>query len=209
VSYEGVQHRLRFCFDQLTCVKMAEFQFQLQWRKQKKLGWVGEKSCFFFLKFPGDKGSVRRCVAVMQQPVLLLPSLRTFSRNRRKTSQYVYEELIIWPVWTNYLWTVPLMSKNDKHALDFALHLSRLFRCRWVWTFHVWLMLSSPNACLIIAWFSVALFPTFTQNLMLFLLLDPSWNRIRAHTRPKIKGIKKSANPTSCVEVCTLARKIC
>jgi hypothetical protein len=28
---------------------------------------------FFGQKFPGEKGSVRRCVVVMQQPIFLLP----------------------------------------------------------------------------------------------------------------------------------------
>jgi hypothetical protein len=49
------------------------------------------------------------------------------------------------------------VKEND----DFALHLYRHFRSWWVWTFHVWLMLSSTNACLIIARVSVALFPRF------------------------------------------------
>jgi hypothetical protein len=35
VFCEGVQHRLRFCLDHLSCVKMAAFQVLLQSRKQK------------------------------------------------------------------------------------------------------------------------------------------------------------------------------
>jgi hypothetical protein len=38
VLYAGVQHRLRFFFDQLNCVKMAVFQFYLQLKKQRKVG---------------------------------------------------------------------------------------------------------------------------------------------------------------------------
>jgi hypothetical protein len=41
------------------------FPFYLQSGKQKKVGWVG--------KFPGEKGSVRRCIVAMQQSLLLLP----------------------------------------------------------------------------------------------------------------------------------------
>jgi hypothetical protein len=55
---------------------------------------------------------------------------------------------------------------NDEHALDFAFHLSRLFRPRCVWTSGVLLVLSSPKACLIIVRASVALFQRFVQNLM-------------------------------------------
>jgi hypothetical protein len=35
VFCEDVQHRLRFCFDHLSCVKMAAFRFYLQSRKQR------------------------------------------------------------------------------------------------------------------------------------------------------------------------------
>jgi hypothetical protein len=52
------------------------------------------------------------------------------------------------------------VKENDGHALDFALHLSRLFQSR---------CLFSPNACLIIARVSVSLILTFLQNFMLFL----------------------------------------
>jgi hypothetical protein len=55
------------------------------------------------------------------------------------------------------------VKENEEHALGFALHLSRNFQSRLVWTFHVRLMLSSPNACLIIARDSVAIFPRFAQ----------------------------------------------
>jgi hypothetical protein len=61
------------------------------------------------------------------------------------------------------------IKANDEYALDFALQLSRLFRPLWVFTFRVRLMCFSPNACLIIASISVALFPGLAQNLMLFL----------------------------------------
>jgi hypothetical protein len=35
---EGVQHRLRFCLDHLSCVKIAAFQFYLQSGKGMKVG---------------------------------------------------------------------------------------------------------------------------------------------------------------------------
>jgi hypothetical protein len=52
---------------------------------------------------------------------------------------------------------------------DFALHLPHLFRSWWVWTYCARLILSSQNACLIIARVSVTLFLRFAQNLVLFL----------------------------------------
>jgi hypothetical protein len=65
------------------------------------------------------------------------------------------------------------VKENDENALDFALHLFRLFLSALNRACHsnsrVRFMLSSPNACLITVKVSVALFPRFAQNLMLFL----------------------------------------
>jgi hypothetical protein len=55
------------------------------------------------------------------------------------------------------------------NALDFTLHLPRLSRSALNQACHsntcIWSMLSSLNACPIIARVSVTLFPRFTQNL--------------------------------------------
>jgi hypothetical protein len=73
VLCEGVRHRLRFCLNHLSCVKMAAFQFYLQSGKQRRVGWVGDDCHIVFgQKFPGEKVSVIQYV-VMQQQVLLLP----------------------------------------------------------------------------------------------------------------------------------------
>jgi hypothetical protein len=48
-------------------------------------------------------------------------------------------------------------KETNEYALDFVLHLSRLFWSRCVWTFRVRLVLSSANACIITARVSVAL----------------------------------------------------
>jgi hypothetical protein len=56
------------------------------------------------------------------------------------------------------------IKKNYEHSLDFALHLSRLLRFRWVWTFRIRFMPSSQNVCLITARVSAALFLRFVQN---------------------------------------------
>jgi hypothetical protein len=69
---EGAQHHLRFGISHLYCVKMAAFQFYLQSGKQRKVWWVGNDSHVVFgKKFPGEKGSVRQYIVVMQQLVLL------------------------------------------------------------------------------------------------------------------------------------------
>jgi hypothetical protein len=70
----------------------------------------------------------------------------------------------------------PLAVKgNDEHSLGFAVHLSRLFRSALNRGCHlitrVRLLLSSPNASLILGRFSVPLFPRFAQSLILFLCL--------------------------------------
>jgi hypothetical protein len=71
---EGVQQRLQFCFDHVSCVKRPLFQFYLQSEKQRKVGWVEDDSHVVLgKKFPGEKGSVRRCVVMMQQPVIFSP----------------------------------------------------------------------------------------------------------------------------------------
>jgi hypothetical protein len=77
VISKGVQHRMSICLDRLICVKIVAFQFYLQSGKQRKVGRVGDDSHVVFgNKFHGEKGNVRRCVVVMQQPVLLSPRFR-------------------------------------------------------------------------------------------------------------------------------------
>jgi hypothetical protein len=40
---------------------------------------MDDSNIIFGQKFPGEKGSVRRCVVVMQQPVLLSPNFKAKS----------------------------------------------------------------------------------------------------------------------------------
>jgi hypothetical protein len=73
---EAVQHCLRFCLDHLGCVKMAAFQLGKQRKVAKdqvrRVEWLGGDSLVVLgQKFPGEKGSGRRCVVMMQQPFLL------------------------------------------------------------------------------------------------------------------------------------------
>jgi hypothetical protein len=69
---------------------------------------------------------------------------------------------------------------------DFALHLSCPYWFRWVWTFPVWLMLSSLNACLIIA--MACIFSEICTKSDAIPLSYPAWNRIRPrYTTPNKK----------------------
>jgi hypothetical protein len=68
--HEGVKYRLRFCLQHFNCVKMAAFLFYIQSGEQRKVERVGNNSHVGSgKKFPGEKGIVKRCVVVMQQPV--------------------------------------------------------------------------------------------------------------------------------------------
>jgi hypothetical protein len=57
---EGVQHRLPFYLNNLSCAEMAAFHSHLQSGKQRKVGSVGDDSHVKFgQKFPSEKGSVK------------------------------------------------------------------------------------------------------------------------------------------------------
>jgi hypothetical protein len=92
---------------------------------------------------------------------------------------------------------------DDDYALDFAYHLSFPFRSALNRACHsnteVWLLLSSPNACLII-WHCTK----FDAH----SLLDPWWNHIRPETQLQIKGHKKWTQLPSCMKFCTLTPKL-
>jgi hypothetical protein len=77
VFCEGVQHRMRFCLDYLSCVKMAAFQLYLQSADRKTSGgWGATVMLFSGQNFSREKGSVRWRVVVRQQPILLSPKFR-------------------------------------------------------------------------------------------------------------------------------------
>jgi hypothetical protein len=59
-----------------TVSKWCLFSFIFNRGKRKKVGWVGDGSHVVFgKKFRDEKGSMRLCVVVMQQLVLLSPKL--------------------------------------------------------------------------------------------------------------------------------------
>jgi hypothetical protein len=153
---------------------MMAFEFYLQSGKQRKVDSVGNDTYIVFgKKFPGENGSVRLCVVMMQQPVLPLPKFGA-------KSSHIFTDMALnvtavcgidcFVCQGELFMNNPFDIKgNDEHALGFAFHLFRPFSLSVNLTFYVRLMLSSPNACLIIARISVALFPKFERSLMLFL----------------------------------------
>jgi hypothetical protein len=66
--------------------------------------------------------------------------------------------------------------------------------------FHVRLIFSSPNAYLFIVGVFIAVFPKFAQNLMLFLLSDPSRNLIRPDAQLQIKRRKNQLGEILCTD---------
>jgi hypothetical protein len=59
-------------------VKVVAFQFYLQSGKQRKIWWVGI-TVILRQKFHSEKGSVRQCIVVMKQAVILSPKFKAKS----------------------------------------------------------------------------------------------------------------------------------
>jgi hypothetical protein len=110
---------------------------------------------------------VKRCVVVTQQPVLQAKPSHILTQSPWNVT--IVCEIDSLACQDEFFINTPTdVKENDEHSLHFTLHLSRLFCSRWVWTFRIRLVLSSPNASLITVRVSVAFFPWFAQNLMLF-----------------------------------------
>jgi hypothetical protein len=85
VFYRGVQLHLLFYLDYHICAKMATSSIRKTekgCRGPSQVSRVGggggggyDRHVVFCPKFSGGKGSVRWCIVVMQQPVLMLPKL--------------------------------------------------------------------------------------------------------------------------------------
>jgi hypothetical protein len=76
VFCEGIQYRLRFCLDHLSCVKMTVSLFHLQLKNRKVVCLGDDSHVFGEKKFIGEKRSVRKCVVEIQQPVNLSSKFR-------------------------------------------------------------------------------------------------------------------------------------
>jgi hypothetical protein len=105
---EDVHHRLRFCLDRLSCVKMADFRFYLQTGKVWKVGWVGTTVVLFLFK-----NMLVRCRYAISRSFVakvLREVLATFSVAVKGHSSIA--ELIVWPARTNSLWTVTCCQRK-------------------------------------------------------------------------------------------------
>jgi hypothetical protein len=201
VFCEGVYHRLRFCLDHLSCVKMAVFQFHLQSGKQRKIGWVGTTVMLFLVKkIPWWKmkcDRVRCRDAVASSFVVAKVRSEVFShfhavvvirhssmRNRLfgLPGRILCEQS---PWWQRQLWACSWLFSSCSVLV--SLGFPRLILC-------------SLNTWLIISRFSVALFRDLHQ-----IWCSSFFGSIaKSHIRSQIKGRKKSAHKLSCVKFCAL-----
>jgi hypothetical protein len=85
---------------------------------------------FFGKKIPSEKGNVRLCIVVMQQPVILLPTFGSKSSQifTQSQSNVIVVCLIDWLACQDeFSVNNPHDVEIYEHSLDFALHLSHLF----------------------------------------------------------------------------------
>jgi hypothetical protein len=93
--------------------------------------WRPHSCCFWS---SGEEGSVKLWVVVMQQPVLLSPKFEMkpshiFTQLPQKVTIICRTDCLACQ--DEFFVNNPLdVKENDEHAL----HLSRLFRSRWIWT---------------------------------------------------------------------------
>jgi hypothetical protein len=132
----------KLCLDQLNCVKMAAFHIYVHSEKQKSLKGPSQESrlggdgshIVSGKKFPVGKGSERRCIVVMQQPVLLSPKFG--SKSFHILMQSPLNVRVVSGIdclvcqHEFYVSNPPNSKENDEHALDFVLQLSYLFRAQ-------------------------------------------------------------------------------
>jgi hypothetical protein len=203
VFWEGVLHSLRVCLDRLSCVKMAAFQYYLQSGKQKSRVSRGRHSCCFWSKILWRK---RMCETL---------------RCRDETSSSFVAK-VCGEVFA-YFHSVTLkrhsscgidclvcqdeLCQNDEHALEFALHLSRLFSAvsnslDYQCTAHSFFPECLSNHCQGLH----STFPKICTKYDDVPVSDQSQNRIRPHTELKIKGRYKLSRPPSCMKLCTLTQ---
>jgi hypothetical protein len=71
---EGVQHRLWLSQSPQLCQNGGlSVLFSIKETDKSRMGFGTTVMLFLVKKFPAEKGSVRWCIVVMQQPVLLSP----------------------------------------------------------------------------------------------------------------------------------------
>jgi hypothetical protein len=134
VFCEGVRHRLRFCLDHLSCFKIGAFQFYLQLGKQRRtVGWWTT-----IMLVPWWNGSLKRCVVVAEVRGKVFSHFHAVAMKHHSSDPGRILDV-----------------KEKRWACCWLLFIC--FQYRWSSILHVRLMLSSPNACLIIVRISVAI----------------------------------------------------
>jgi hypothetical protein len=110
---------------------MATFSFIFNQRNRENwVGWGGD-SRVLRQTFPGLTGSVRRCVVLKQQPVLLSPkfgekSSHIFTQSSLNiTVEYAIDCLTYQDEF--FMSTLHFVRENYEHALNFVLRLPRPF----------------------------------------------------------------------------------
>jgi hypothetical protein len=179
---------------------MAAFQFYVQSVKRRNVGWVEDDIYIVFrLKFPDEKGSVRRCFVVKVRAEVFAQSHAVAVKQNVTVvcgiDCLVYQE--------EFFVNNPLDIKDyDEHAFDFVLHLSRFFGLpcmpfKQQCTAHALFPECLCNQC-------QDLHRTFSEICTKFEsvpLLDPLRNRITPDTLLQIKGRKKSGIRPSCLKL--------
>jgi hypothetical protein len=127
----------------------------------------------------------------MQQPIVSSQKFATIS-------SHIFYSLPLKRHISFQNWLFGLSKWNDEHALDFVLHLSRLFRSPVSLDFPY-----TPHAR-----FPATHFPEICTKFDVPLSY-PSLNRVRPDTRLQINRHNNSALPPSCVKCCILNPKIC
>jgi hypothetical protein len=145
---------------------------------------VGRQSYCFSQKLSGEKGSVRRCVVVMQQPVLLSPKVRGkfFEPLHAVAAKRHISK-------RNWLFDLPGPNVCEKSPWC----QRKLWACSWLffglpWTEHLMWTPVYGLCFLIIARVSGALFQRSAQNLMLLLCWIYA-NSHQASTSTKLREI--------------------
>jgi hypothetical protein len=149
---EGVHNYLRFCLDLLNYVRMGYSSFISNRGKREK--YIGAwQSCYFWSKIPLWKRkyeAVCCCDATVSSFVdkvrgEVFAHFHTVTIKRHSSTL----NWLLWIVRADSLLIIPLILENYECVLDFALHMSRLFRSWWVWTWNsntrVGLMLFFPR----------------------------------------------------------------
>jgi hypothetical protein len=151
----------------------------------------------------GRKGSARLCVAVKQQPVFVAKVQGEVFAHFYIFTIKRYSSMRNWLCGLpgRILYENPLdIKENVENALDRVLHLSRLFRSRWAWTFPLEGLLLFLKVITVHPALAASDNPGQGGYIAAVPLSDTSRNHMRPDTRLQIKRRNRTARLLSCVE---------